>query len=789
MNAVKGCWKNAPQVMVIFIFLSVLLIEQAQATEWKIEVINGALKYTGIDVDEKGYPHIAFSGSKYAWLNEEKWRIDFVNDGSVSEGSEGSSIALDKYGLPHIVYHTASRYVYAYYDGEKWIADDSTGGGYSYTNCETSLALDKFDYPHFTYPLDSYLYYKYFDGSNWHYRIIENRGALQSEIKLDSNDHPHIVFERIAYGENNKAGYSWYDGANWHEEQIDLGAYVENVSLVLDADDQPHLVICSSGIKHVYRSGSVWKIDTIDTDWIKSADAAIDSNGNLHVAYCDTLNGRLKYAYFDGSWQNEVVDQGDIGLYVSIATDSFKRSHISYLDGSKLKYAHTLLDSVPEAAFETNEKDGKAPLTVQFADTTSGTTNSWLWDFGDGSTSTEINPIHVYNEPGNYDVTLTVSGSEGATTKVERNCVWTYTLPLNGHFVAYIGEIIDPINSVFRLSTVDCRNNSIVDQTYLPDEPLDISATRDGEYVFVSQYWSGDVIKFPIREPGSFKLLQTVGGANGSCVSPDDQYFYVASSTSPGVVTRFNIDNDAKIEIPMGDDLGPAESVSISPDGNSLFVSSSSTALVHYPDSDTPTLEKISIADDRAIVVTPNSRYVYAMSYNLLQTPYSQIKKIPLGEHKRLSVLMETIRLNGYDAFTPWEMAASPDSHWLYVTMSALGYGRLLIIDLKTDEVVKTIDIGSNPRDLAFTTDGRYAYICSSDKVSVIDVERQELEEVIDFEGWPFSLAIAKLPGSCVADFDGDDDVDGSDIIEYIKKPYAVSLADFGSDFGTEKCP
>jgi len=34
---------------------------------------------------------------------------------------------------------------------------------------------------------------------------------------------------------------------------------------------------------------------------------------------------------------------------------------------------------------------------------------SWLWDCGDGSSSTLENPLHTYVNPGNYDVTLTIS--------------------------------------------------------------------------------------------------------------------------------------------------------------------------------------------------------------------------------------------------------------------------------------------------------------------------------------------------------------------------------------------
>lgn len=39
---------------------------------------------------------------------------------------------------------------------------------------------------------------------------------------------------------------------------------------------------------------------------------------------------------------------------------------------------------------------------------------SWLWDFGDGSTSTEQNPVHKYATPGTYTVTLTAINAGGS---------------------------------------------------------------------------------------------------------------------------------------------------------------------------------------------------------------------------------------------------------------------------------------------------------------------------------------------------------------------------------------
>src|SRR5690606_24201276 len=49
---------------------------------------------------------------------------------------------------------------------------------------------------------------------------------------------------------------------------------------------------------------------------------------------------------------------------------------------------------------------------VAFANSTTGA-NSYLWNFGDGSTSTGMNPNHTYSSLGNYDVTLIATASNG----------------------------------------------------------------------------------------------------------------------------------------------------------------------------------------------------------------------------------------------------------------------------------------------------------------------------------------------------------------------------------------
>lgn len=62
---------------------------------------------------------------------------------------------------------------------------------------------------------------------------------------------------------------------------------------------------------------------------------------------------------------------------------------------------------------------------VAFKDQSDGQVTAWHWDFGDGSSSAEQNPQHVYAKPGNYVVILDVEGPAG---KSRRSKVWDVQL-------------------------------------------------------------------------------------------------------------------------------------------------------------------------------------------------------------------------------------------------------------------------------------------------------------------------------------------------------------------------
>ena len=63
---------------------------------------------------------------------------------------------------------------------------------------------------------------------------------------------------------------------------------------------------------------------------------------------------------------------------------------------------------VPDNNFIVNAKEGCSPLTIRFSPLEKSDTIFYLWNFGDGQISTEIEPTHIYSNSGSFDVSLTV---------------------------------------------------------------------------------------------------------------------------------------------------------------------------------------------------------------------------------------------------------------------------------------------------------------------------------------------------------------------------------------------
>ena len=144
--------------------------------------------------------------------------------------------------------------------------------------------------------------------------------------------------------------------------------------------------------------------------------SASPSQGNipLAVAFTGMTNSTMsswQWDFGDGSFasvQNPTHTYTKAGIYtVTVsAVNEFGTGHIT-------KSGLINTGVVPDAEFIAEIRKGSPPLTVIFHDFSSGSPLSWFWDFGDGTTSTEKDPVHTYTQEGRYTTTLQVANAFG----------------------------------------------------------------------------------------------------------------------------------------------------------------------------------------------------------------------------------------------------------------------------------------------------------------------------------------------------------------------------------------
>ncbi|HSG18190.1 MAG TPA: PKD domain-containing protein [Anaerolineae bacterium] len=92
-----------------------------------------------------------------------------------------------------------------------------------------------------------------------------------------------------------------------------------------------------------------------------------------------------------------------------------------------LRLNSSLYAEEPVAEFSADPLDGPSPLEVIFTNESTGDFDECIWDYGDGTTSTECEPgPHTYVSPGYYTVELTVSGLGGSDTETKPNYIMSW---------------------------------------------------------------------------------------------------------------------------------------------------------------------------------------------------------------------------------------------------------------------------------------------------------------------------------------------------------------------------
>lgn len=127
---------------------------------------------------------------------------------------------------------------------------------------------------------------------------------------------------------------------------------------------------------------------------------------------------KWEYRKLTGSWtqfsteQNPAYTFPDAGIYSIRLT----ATNPGGSDTETKSFCFTVLPPRPIAIFTQDKYLGRAPLTVQFTDRSLNEPSRWDWQFGDGGTSTEQNPRHIYTRSGVHIVREEVANDAGSDT-------------------------------------------------------------------------------------------------------------------------------------------------------------------------------------------------------------------------------------------------------------------------------------------------------------------------------------------------------------------------------------
>ena len=261
--------------------------------------------------------------------------------------------------------------------------------------------------------------------------------------------HPQI-------NESGTAVWEGYDGSDWEIFLYDGSSVIQ---LTDNSFDDQHPQINGSGT--VVWDGN----DGSDTEiflYNGTTTIRITDNACLDEKPQVGASGLVAWQGYDGS-DTEIFlyDGSTISQLTNNDYSDFEPFGIDESD-RVVWYAHDGTDSEVfiaspgvaafGAAFSASPLNGDVLQPVSFWDQSTGSPVSWLWDFGDGATSTDRHPAHPYTETGTYTVSLSVEDAQGVSDSVTKM----------GYITISPGQASDQCSEILTFDDITANNGAAV---------------------------------------------------------------------------------------------------------------------------------------------------------------------------------------------------------------------------------------------------------------------------------------------------------------------------------------
>ncbi len=270
-----------------------------------------------------------------------------------------------------------------------------------------------------------------------------------------------------------------------------LVAEIDNDDWTIEWLDESDNVIGAGPEIEVSQSGIYFAVITNGYDCTLNYEVVVEENddlpviGELETIISDCENGQIRLQPYNTDldsyrWTNHIgvtistdnyLDLTEPGTYLLYGSNSLGCTTVERIVINANQFG------IPNSSFETVQNN----LEVLFSNLTNGIVQSYEWNFGDGSFSTEENPTYIYSEPGTYVVTLLATHSCGVSESS-----LTIDISLDGQTTS-----VQTIEGVQQFTIHPNPANSLVNIDALLDIGDDVTVTITnalGESIFVEHF-------------------------------------------------------------------------------------------------------------------------------------------------------------------------------------------------------------------------------------------------------------------------------------------------------------